>query len=340
MSEIHIFNSGEGDCILYISNAGRATVFDICCGNMTQVSRLTKMLKASGKGNFGMGEMPENPVSFMKNKMKLSSIFRFILSHPHMDHMDGLKVLTQSFPVLNFWDSGARVPKPDFDIQSKYNENDWNTYQNILNNNENLLDSSGKINVLSPKAGCRNKYFNLDDQGGYGDYIKILSPDAEMVSEFNKMENPDANDISYVILIHTNGGRILLPGDAHDKTWKYVVENYRSDIENCEFMLAPHHGRDSDRSWEFLDVIKPKFSVIGYADSDKLAYNAWNNRNLEKITQNQAGHIAIYDRDGYLDIYIENRGYLESIGVDLDNPFWQGYDKFGNYFLKSIKRAV
>jgi len=91
----------------------------------------------------------------------------------------------------------------------------------------------------------------------------------------------------------------LLPGDAYDKTWEYVIDNCLDELKNCEFVLASHHGRDSGRSRDFPDKIKPQFSVLGCASSKHLAYDQWNRRGLEKIIQNQADNVAIYpDSDG------------------------------------------
>lgn len=99
-------------------------------------------------------------------------------------------------------------------------------------------------------------------------------------------------------------------------------------------MLAPHHGRDSDRSWDFLDKLKPKFSVLGCASSKHLAYDAWNRRRLEKITQNQAGNVSVYPNKQGLDIFVENERFVKAYGGDITKK-----DAYGNYFLTFIKKA-
>lgn len=156
------------------------------------------------------------------------------------------------------------------------------------------------------------------------------------MNEANDSENSDAvHDASYVVVYRSSGGRILLPGDAHDKAWEYVLEHYEKELKDCEFMLAPHHGRDSDRSWTFLDKIKPKFSVLGCAASEHLAYNAWNSRGLAKITQNQAGNITIYPDGNGLSIYVENKKFAGNSGGDVKKE-----DGYGNFFLTYIEKSV
>jgi len=331
MAEIHVLNVGQGDCTILHSNSDRTTMFDICGGNIEQGELVEETIaKSLAKINFQMCKHPTNPIRFLKEEMGLSSVFRFILSHPDMDHLDGFNNLIENMSVVNFWDSGVRKEKPDFKTESKYKEEDWDRYVKVRDEKE-----SG-VNVVSPKAGAINKYYNQDDKGGGGDFIYIYAPDSGLVDEANDSENAQAvHDASYVIVYRSAGGRILLPGDAHDKAWDYVLKHYGKELKECEFMLAPHHGRDSNRSWTFLDKIKPKFSVLGCAASEHLAYNVWDSRKLKKITQNQAGNIAIYpDSDG-LNIYVENKKFAHSLGGDTNKE-----DEYGNYYLTYIQKST
>ncbi len=332
MAEVHILNVGQGDCNIIKSNKGRITMFDICGGNkgIEEAKALLAevVTGAAVKGNYRMCEKPTNPIDFVRNTMGASSVFRFILSHPDMDHMDGFDNLMNNVNVYNFWDSGVRKEKPDFS-GGPYQEKDWDRYEKVRDGKED------GVTVISPKAGDKNKFFNQDDDGGGGDFIYIYAPSSELVDEANKSNNGESiNDGSYVIVYRSAGGRILLPGDAHDKTWEYVIDNSLDELENCEFMLAPHHGRDSGRSWDFLDKIKPKFSVLGCASSEHLAYNQWNRRGLEKITQNQAGNVAIYPDSEGLSIYVENDKFVEAYGGDVTTQ-----DEYGNYYLTHIDKS-
>ena len=332
MAEIHVLNVGQGDCIIFKSNSGRITMFDICGGNISDQedrTSLTLMEKAAVRGNYQMCKHPTNPIRFLTDKMGESSVFRFILSHPDMDHMDGFNNFMNKVTVMNFWDSGVRKDKPDFS-QGTYKEEDWDRYVSVR-------DEKESVTVVTPKAGSKGKYYNKDDKDGGGDYISIYAPDQELVDDANNSDNEDLiNDASYVIVYRSAGGRILLPGDAHDNTWNCVLgddEDYDGPLKDCEFMVAPHHGRDSNRSWEFLDKINPKFSVLGCASSKHLAYNAWNSRNLEKITQNQAGNIAVYPNSSGLDIYVENEKFASAFGGNTSRT-----DNYRNFYLKTVEK--
>ena len=331
MAEVHVLNVGQGDCIVFQSNSGRVTMFDICGGNITRDEDrafLAIAEKTAVSGNFQMCKHPTNPLTFLKEEMGVTSIFRFILSHPDMDHMDGFDNLMRDFSVWNFWDSGVRKDKPDF-TGTPYKEEDWDKYVEVRDGKEE------KVTVISPKAGAQNKYYNKDDEGGGGDYISIYAPDKTLVDNANESENDDVvNDASYVIVYRSAGGRILMPGDAHDETWEYVLEHYEDNLKDCEFMVAPHHGRDSGRSWDFLDAIQPRFSILGCASSKHLAYDAWNKRDLKKITQNQAGNVAVYPDSGGLSIYVENERFASVYGGDVSKK-----DKYSNFFLTYVEKS-
>lgn len=149
MAEIHVLNVGQGDCTILRSNSERVTVVDICGGNIEEKGITEETLaKSVAKMNYQMCRHPINPIRFLTEEMKLFSIFRFILTHPDMDHIDGFNNLVESVSILNYWDSGVRKEKPDFKTQTKYKEEDWDRYVKVS-------DGKDNINVVSPLAGAK-----------------------------------------------------------------------------------------------------------------------------------------------------------------------------------------
>src|SRR5258708_22183908 len=94
-----------------------------------------------------------------------------------------------------------------------------------------------------------------------GDGIEVLAATPELMVE--AIRKKDYNDASYVLLYRTGTRRILFSGDAHDKTWKHVLEAHLNAVANVDVLIAPHHGRDSDRAYGFLKVVKPKLTLFG-----------------------------------------------------------------------------
>ena len=120
MTKIHFMNVKQGDCILLEHPSNRVTMFDICAGNLSLTESvaaavLAKSIIKPARGNFRMCEYPTNPLDYVEKKVGRTDIWRFILSHPDMDHLDGFNALLDRFSVSNFWHSGAKKNDPDFD---------------------------------------------------------------------------------------------------------------------------------------------------------------------------------------------------------------------------------
>ena len=325
MARIHFLNVKQGDCIVLEHNSGRTTVFDICAGNIArQRSAAPSILATSGitpaPGNFRMCHHPTNPLDYLTGLQK-TEIWRFVLSHPDMDHLDGFDALLDEFPVRHFWDSGARKHKPDFGNFGGYREEDWDRYAKVIAGDETGTRS------IQVRSGAKFKYANQDDTAsGVGDSLHILAPDNNLIQEGNRTQ--DFNDASYVVLYRSAIGRVLLAGDAHDATWNYVKKHYESDVSDIDLLIAPHHGRKSGRSYEFLDYVNPKLTLFGCASSGHLAYDAWNYRKLPHITNNQCGCIVAEGYDA-MQIYVENRVFAEKAGGKPHLTNAQGFSYLG-----------
>lgn len=323
--KIHSLNVRQGDCFIFERSSGRVTMIDMCCGNLDAKALREIALEKAEKplGNYNMRSKPTHPIDYLTSK-SINTIWRFILTHPDMDHMDGIKNLFQKKTVSNFWDCCVRRGKPDFDENTPYNEDDWNLYEDLV---------GGKIkstNIVTPRAGSKGKYWNADDDEGTGDgdYIHIVSPDAELIESAN--DNGDINDASYVIVYRSSAGSIIFPGDSNDKTWEYILKNHKNVVANAAVLFAPHHGRKSDRDYSFLNIVKPRVSFFGCAPSEHLAYSAWYNRNLLYFTNNQCGNVHIYPVEKKVQVFIENLSYA------YDYTKGKTFDKDGYWFLCEV----
>jgi hypothetical protein len=223
--------------------------------------------------------------------------------------LDGLAALLRSHTVNNFWDSGVLKDTPDFGDPCPYDKDDWDVYREIAE------EKWEGITVVRPLAGSRFKYANQNDDGTSGaDGLYIAAPTKSLIEAANKCQ--DFNDASYVISYRSQGGVILLPGDAHDLTWENIINNNRKDIEDCSILIAPHHGRGSDRDFAFLDTARPKLTLFGCAPSEHLAYDAWYRRKLPIVTSNQAGNIVIESTAAGIQVFVENETYASACGAD------------------------
>lgn len=309
MAKIHFLNVDEGDCSIIEHDNGKITMIDICCGNIetekTTSTICSESFVSNTKGNYNQKEHPTNPVEYLK-KLGIRSVFRYIQTHPDMDHMDGLANLSNTLSIVNFWDT-ENTKKQDFDVNGKsgrFLKKDWDCYIK-------LRQSRTNTKALFYYDGDVNKYYAEDNNGILkDDYIKILAPTKDLLQKAEKVQN--WNDSSYVILYCVQGLKILFCGDADMETITHLIEHHKDDVSNLDVLIAPHHGRDSDKDFRFLDIMKPKITLIGNAKCTHLAYDKWNSRNLAHIQNNQCGNILIDIYSGKMHISCSNETFATS----------------------------
>ena len=296
----HFLNVKDGDCSIIEHGSGHVSVIDVCNAEKvtTQMSfaelvYLTERAKVGG--NFQQKKHPVNPVEYL-HKFNIDSVFRFVLTHPDMDHMDGIKDFFECFRPLNFYDID-NDKEMEFPKGSPYNEEDWKFYKKLRDTNP--VTDPQRLTLFSGDKGIhRAKDWNGNPPG---DAFYVLAPTPELVQQANETE--DYNDASYVILYRGAGGRILLSGDSHDKTWEHILDNWEDDVKDVDLLIAPHHGRKSSRSYDFLNIVNPKMTFFGNARSEHLAYSAWNYRKLEHITNNEANCMVVDCSGNNLTLY-------------------------------------
>jgi len=324
MARVHLMNVSPGDCTIIEHKTGRVTMIDICDGNLeTRVEQARESMAMEShvatkgvRGNFRMGDHPSNPINYLSD-LGIKNIFRFILTHPDMDHMDGLAQLLERKSVANFWDTGARRKMNLESWGRQYKKEDWEAYERLI---------AGKQEGTTSLTKLAGALFEFANKGESQDGLFIVAPNEDLLCDPD--ENDDINTSSYIINYRNDAGSFVFPGDAHDDSWEYALREHKERLENCDFLLAPHHGRDSDRSYEFLDVLRPKLTYIGNAPSDNIEYGEWSRRGLQIITSNQAGNVVLEIHDGSYDVYVENLAFVEASGVSPIIKNKQGYARW------------
>ena len=143
MSTIHFLNVKEGDCSVIQHNSDRVSVIDVCNAKPddsreSQSAKLAWALRLQSRGvrgNFRQKEHPVNPIEYLKG-FGISSVFRFILTHPDMDHMDGIKAFFEELSPGNFCDTANEKEMESSSWSgSPYNQADWNFYKNLRDSN-------------------------------------------------------------------------------------------------------------------------------------------------------------------------------------------------------------
>jgi len=192
-----------------------------------------------------------DPIDFLKRTYPHERLWRFILTHPDLDHMRGIRSLYENIGFNNFWDTNHTKTRPDF--RSEADKADWNFYQWLRSLNS----------PLKPRMYTRGDcYFAFGKEQNAmlgGDNIEILSPTPALVSECNTAEK--SNDLSIVVRIHHAGQSILLPGDVEESAWDDMVRFYGYRLKSS-FLKASHHGRDTGYHLNALRLIDPTMTFV------------------------------------------------------------------------------
>lgn len=192
-----------------------------------------------------------NPVEFFLRNFAGRPIFRYVQSHPDLDHMRGLSALRgESIEIVNFWDTEhAKVPE----FASESDEEEWSEY-------ERLRSAGSGVKALRLHRGEKGSFWNQEPAGvDGGDQIEILAPTPELVR--SAAQNDDSNRLSYVLRYNYLGYRIVLGGDADEDVWEDIAAYYGNNLQ-CNVLKASHHGRDSGYLAKAVALMKPAYTVV------------------------------------------------------------------------------
>jgi len=168
MARIHFLNVKEGDCSIIEHNSGHKTVIDVCNARsveLVQDALMATMAKSERgiSGNFQQKKYPVNPISYM-NDRGISSIFRYVQTHPDMDHMDGIEALFDEFSPTNFWDTAnTKEMRASSWEGSPYRASDWRFYKSLRD-----TDPDHDPRRLTLYSGARCPYYNQGSDGAGG----------------------------------------------------------------------------------------------------------------------------------------------------------------------------
>ena len=116
----HFLNVGKGNCTIIEFPSGRLSVIDIDDSRSISEDERYFILEGTLKR-----VKLTDPIVYITDNFK-NEIFRFILTHPDMDHMSGIKELFNRKKVINFWDTdNNKYIDPDTWDNSPYNKEDW-----------------------------------------------------------------------------------------------------------------------------------------------------------------------------------------------------------------------
>lgn len=221
--QLHTLDVGQGDALLLITPEQHHVLIDGGPGNKV----LTELAAV----------LPQT----------MHEIDLLVITHPHLDHIEGLVAVLDRFPVKQI-----SLSLPDYDSEL----------------NSALLEKIAELNIpiSIPQA---SQDFRLGET-----VLDVIYPfDPVTGGEFENV-----NNVSTVIRVVHSSGSILLTGDAEQELEAELVGlNLKSDL-----LKAGHHGSRTSSTLEFLRQVNPEWMVISCGVDN--SYGHPSPETLEKAT--------------------------------------------------------
>ncbi len=323
---IHFLNVGHGDCTLIEHPSGRITMIDInnskslpesdvdALADFRGLSREAFASRASAPAGFESWEqyyrsLLVDPYDYFRSTFGASaSVFRYIQTHPDMDHMSGLHRFfwQEQVSLQNFWDTdhGKSFVEADFE-NSGYSHLDWLVYQCMK---AGVLRDGAQHQVLNLAQGAAAQYY-LDDG------IAVLSPTQNLVKDANDKAN--WNNLSYVLRVEHAGRSVVLPGDAEKAAWDEMLATLDHDDLSCDILKASHHGRESGYSKDAMEVMNPAFVVCSVGKKPSTdASDEYKSHGATVLSTRYHGTITIrIGDDGAIAVRNHDNSTISSLGA-------------------------
>lgn len=282
MAKIHFLNVGHGDCTIIEHGNGNLSMIDINNGDELDNDSADTILEKLSQSNSdylvrkiagdilgtpkkqllkeaGYDIELTNPIEFLNDNYPGRPIFRYIQSHPDLDHMRGLDALEDSgIAVLNFWDiAHTRQWKSGKDKES--DKADWDAYTRFR---------AGKnAKVLNLQRDSAGKYYNQGDDTLASNGLHILSPTPDLIAKFD--EDGKRNNLSYVLRYVISSGQttrtIIFGGDAEQAAWDSIYAYYGIKLK-CDVLKASHHGRDTGYHQAAVKAMSPSVTIVSVGE--------------------------------------------------------------------------
>lgn len=237
--------------IKYFSNIKQSNLkiyfVDVGQGDSTCiVTPKNKVILIDGGGNskdenYDIGKQTLLPYLLDK---KINKIDYCIVSHFDSDHCGGLMYILKNLKVKNII------------IGKQYEE--YQNYKEFIK-----IAKDKKINIRVVEAGEKITIEkNL--------YIDVLWP----INREKMVIQNAINNNSLVFKLRYINFSMLFTGDIEEIAEKEILDNYKENTEllKSTILKVAHHGSKTSSTKEFINIVKPKYAVIGVGKDNKFGH--------------------------------------------------------------------
>jgi competence protein ComEC len=222
---ITLLSVGQGESILVTFPDGRRMLVD-----------------GGGSAREGGPDVGERLLAPALWRMGVTAIDYMVLSHPHPDHMQGLRYVAANFRVGEFWEGRGTSGSRDYNDLHRTLFERQVPVRRIDAASPAVLVGEVRIEPLGP-----------------------LAPPAGSGREGE--EDADLNDASLVFRLVYRDVSMLFTGDIGADAEESLLRSPGS--VRCTILKVPHHGSKYSSSSPFLDAAAPDIALIsaGYRNS-------------------------------------------------------------------------
>lgn len=245
--QIYALDVGQGDSTLIITPEGKSVLIDA-----------------------GPPQAGDEVIAALR-KRNIQSLDLAVATHPHADHIGGMRPVIENFEVKNFLDSGQVYSSMEFErmLRAIHNKGDKGEKQ---------------IRFIEARKGMK---FDIDS----GVKLEVLNPqgNGQWITEVRRGGSVE-NANSIVLRLNYGNFSMLFTGDAESKTEDLMMNT--ADPLRAQVLKVAHHGSRYATSARFLEAVAPEAAVISCGAENRYGHPA--RQTLDRL---QRAGVKIYRTD-------------------------------------------
>jgi beta-lactamase superfamily II metal-dependent hydrolase len=291
---LHFLNVARGDCTIIDFPSGNLTVVDIddlrtfdpdTQGEILEKAKASSIRLSLMKAFMGESRAEEvflkqkaesltDPIDYLDEHFPGRPIFRFIATHPDMDHISGLRRLAARRTISNFWHVGYDDWKSGQSWDgSPYDQRDWDAYVQLSRRRD-------KPQALTVRRGLLVKQ----------DGIYVWAPTRQLVESGHSQVKP--NMASMILRISYGGRVVVMGGDASaDEAWAAIYAG--TPMDGVSILKASHHGRKTGYHQPSVREMAPWLTITSVGAIEHDATDSYREHSDYTVSLRQAGTIRI-----------------------------------------------